>query len=477
MPVYVYVNTNTRLTGGFLSIPGTRYGHAALGFENSESIDGVNNFYISWYPASVNDERTYDLNYKRGGKVEAAKAVLRGNASRVDPTTDYASEPESFKNHCVRVEIPCIGEIASAPGVGLNAKRMEQWWKISKDNVMSKFSLISKSKNCASTVMAALWAGGSETYESYSRVVWVSPRDTLIYAQAIKKEIEKKAKLVSETAILMHNHEGANQTHSAAERKKLQKRNDLDTKLAKARPAIAGEARGPANTHGKDDLMSLAEWKALSKVEMSWSTGFARRKEQVKNIDKKLEAYERTSWERDYPAKAKLIVEMLQEVRDHMTQKAHSKRANAVMILAGQLMTVFKSVADYETIHKDEMERIRIKEAAAAKATEPPPPPFVLTEHEKTIRKIMILIQGHPDAKRYYDSNLVATLQYNLYRTSKYESHASCLKDQLGNVIVTQGSIDAIPDQLVQGREFDATRDDADAYTYEYKQFRRQAPT
>jgi hypothetical protein len=353
---------------------------------------------------------------------------------------------------------------------------MEQWWTISKANVMSKFSLISKSKNCASTVMAALWAGGSETYESYSRVVWVSPSDTLIYAQAVKKEIEKTAKLVSETAILMQNHEGANQTLSAADRKKLQKRNDLDTKLANARPAIAGESRGPANTHGKDDLMSLAEWKALSKVEMSWSTGFARRKEQVKNIDKKLEAYERLSWERDYPAKAKLIVEMLQEVRDHMTQKAHSRRANAVMILAGQLITVFKSVADYEVIHKAELDRIRIKEAAAARAAEPPPPPFVLTEHEKTVRKIMILIEGHPDAQRYYDSRLVAALQYNLYRTPKYESHASCLKDQRGNVIVTQGSIDAIPDQLVQGREFDPTREDADAYTYEYK-FRFQAPT
>jgi hypothetical protein len=476
MPVCVFVNTNTKITGGFLAIPGTRYGHAALGFENSESIDGVNNFYISWYPADDHYEWTYNLNYKRGGKVDAAKAVQHGNASRVAPVTDYWSEPESFKNHCVMVEIPCIGEIATAPGVGLNAKRMEQWWTISKANVMSKFSLISKSKNCASTVMAALWAGGSETYESYSRVVWVSPRDTLIYAQAVKKDIEKTAKLVSETAILMQNHEGANQTLSAADRKKLQKRNDLDTKLANARPAIAGESRGPANTHGKDDLMSLAEWKALSKVEMSWSTGFARRKEQVKNIDKKLEVYERLSWERDYPAKAKLIVEMLQEVRDHMTQKAHSRRANAVMILAGQLITVFKSVADYEVIHKAELDRIRIKEAAAARAAEPPPPPFVLTEHEKTVRKIMILIEGHPDAQRYYDSRLVAALQYNLYRTPKYESHASCLKDQRGNVIVTQGSIDAIPDQLVQGREFDPTREDADAYTYEYK-FRFQAPT
>jgi hypothetical protein len=476
MPVCVFVNTNTKITGGFLAIPGTRYGHAALGFENSESIDGVNNFYISWYPADDHYEWTYNLNYKRGGKVDAAKAVQHGNASRVAPVTDYWSEPESFKNHCVMVEIPCIGEIATAPGVGLNAKRMEQWWTISKANVMSKFSLISKSKNCASTVMAALWAGGSETYESYSRVVWVSPRDTLIYAQAVKKDIEKTAKLVSETAILMQNHEGANQTLSAADRKKLQKRNDLDTKLANARPAIAGESRGPANTHGKDDLMSLAEWKALSKVEMSWSTGFARRKEQVKNIDKKLEVYERLSWERDYPAKAKLIVEMLQEVRDHMTQKAHSRRANAVMILAGQLITVFKSVADYEVIHKAELDRIRIKEAAAARAAEPPPPPFVLTEHEKTVRKIMILIEGHPDAQRYYDSRLVAALQYNLYRTPKYESHASCLKDQRGNVIVTQGSIDAIPDQLVQGREFDPTREDADAYTYEYK-FGFQAPT
>jgi len=215
--------------------------------------------------------------------------------------------------------------------------------------------------------------------------------------------------------------------------------------------------------------MSLAEWKALSKVEMSWSTGFARRKEQVKNIDKKLEAYERLSWERDYPAKAKLIVEMLQEVRDHMTQKAHSRRANAVMTLAGQLMTVFKSVADYENIHKAELDRIRIKEAAAARATEPPPPPFVLTEHEKTVRKIMILIQGHPDLRRYFDLNVAASLQFNLYKLQKYDSHASCLKDQRGNVLVTQGSIDAIPDQLVQGREFDATSDDAYAYTYEYK--------
>lgn len=47
------------------------------------------------------------------------------------------------------------------------------------------------------------------------------------------------------------------------------------------------------------------------------------------------------------------------------------------------------------------------------------------------------------------------------------------MRDPGGNVFVTQGNIDAIPDQLVQGREFDATSADVYDYTYHYKYFGR----
>lgn len=453
MPICVYVNTNTPITGNLIPLFGAHVGHAAMGFVNLESIAGVSDFYISWYPATDGAEQAYKLNYKRG-KVQAAKAVLSGTAARNEPVQDFWSEPESFRRHCTKVFLPCIGEIPDAPGVGLNAKRMEQWWNISKENVMSKFSLISKSKNCAATVMAALWAGGSESYESYSRVVWVTPRNVLSYAKHLRKQIDKSAKIVRDASQLIQIQENGERQLSSTERKKVTKFSSLTQKLEKARPIITEEG-ATQNDCGKYDLMTYDTWVGLSKVEMSWSTGFARRKEQIKNIDRKLVAYHGISWKTHYAVKAKLLVEMLQEVRDHMTQKAHSQRANAVMILAGQLITVFKSVGEYEKIHNDEMAILRRREIEIANANVEVPK-VVVTEQEKLERKAMILLR-----KCYECSNLMeehlrmhARAQLMLYTSPNYGQLAK--KDDSGHILITKENLDAIPDEMVSDSDFNS---------------------
>lgn len=455
MPICVYVNTNTPVTGNLIPVLGAHVGHASMGFVNLESIAGVTDFYISWYPSSDIAERAYKLNYKNG-KVAAARAVQRGNAARAEPVTDFWSEPESFRRHCTKVFIPCIGEIPDAPGVGLNAKRMEQWWDLSRLNVMSKFSLISKSKNCASTVMAALWAGGSESYDTYSRLVWVTPRDVLSYAKSVRKEIDKAARIVRDASHLVQNHENEARQLANADRKKVTKLNNLTQKLDKARPVIQDQG-STVNDLGKYDLMSYDEWIALSKVSAGWSTGLARRKEQIKEIDRKLQAYHQVSWKTDYARKAKLIVEMLQEVRDHMTQKAHSQRGNAVMILAGQLMTVFKSVGDYEKIYHDEVERIRRKEVqiAIANIVEVP---FVLTDQEKLERKAMILLRKCYECSNMPDEHLKmhAQIQLRLFTSPNFSQMAK--KDDAGNILVTKENLDSIPDEWVSQQDFN-TRD------------------
>ena len=456
MPVCVYVNTNTPITGGFIPVAHAHYGHAALGFINIEGIAGVSDFYISWYPTSDRQENAYKMNY-RNGKVAAARAVKSGIAARVEPVKDFWSEPQKFRSHVNKVFIPCQGEIPGAPGVGLNAKRMEQWWNLSKDNVMSKFELISKSKNCAGTVMSALWAGGSETYESYRRVVWVSPRDVLSYAKSIRKQINKAAKLVNEASNLLQMQQNQAVQLSSKEQKKVTKFQSLTNKTAAARPAIQDEG-STVNDCGKYDLMNVQHWTQLSKVEMSWSTGFARRKEQIKNIDQKLAEYHEKSWKTDYARKALLLVEMLQEVRDHMTHKADSKRANAVMILAGQLMSVFNSIDDYSKIHQDELAKLRKKEAEIAYAiAEANRPQFVLTEQEKLLRKVMILLKKNYECARFVALpdmlRMQAQSQAMMYKSPNFATSAK--KDDQGNILVTQANIDAIPDEWVADEHFD----------------------
>ncbi len=44
MPICVYVNTNTPITGNLITLFGAHVGHAAMGFENLESIAGVSDF-------------------------------------------------------------------------------------------------------------------------------------------------------------------------------------------------------------------------------------------------------------------------------------------------------------------------------------------------------------------------------------------------------------------------------------------------
>jgi hypothetical protein len=380
--------------------------------------------------------------------------MARQGANRAAPVASFLDEYEEFRNAFREkgpIEIPVMGEIPDCPGVGINAKRIKQWWEMARKNVTAYFSLISKSKNCAGTVMSALWAGGSDTYASYTRITWVTPRDVYGYANDLKQNIDDAATLCRRATDLVNSVESRNELTRS--QRKIADRADNKTNKKGAIEELDMDFGRTTNTQGQYDLMSYADWVKLSCVKMSWSTGTAARKEQVAAIDKKLRRYHGLDWVADYGVKSRLIVGMLREVRDHMTHKADSRRGNAVLILGHQLLQVFENLETYEGLSQAELER---RERELRVAVEQPPKQ--LSEQESMVRKIMILMRQD---ERYTDMNDPFLYPKALLEYGKLMANMpSDIKDKDGNLLITKDNLrdENMPRAIVTDAPFNSSR-------------------
>lgn len=362
MPIKVYVTRNLKFTSGFSQ---RRSGHAALEVTTPDV-----NCYISYYGVPEEQLRDYrnikqENRKKMLGVFRHVQSLDFNNINQL--RISYAENPAAdgkFINKSDFVEIPALGEIKGAPEIGLNAKRIAEWWTISKSNQRAKFNLISKTMNCASTVMCALWAGGATNYEEYYRFLWVSPRNVWEYAKSLKAKIDAAG---NEYANLI------DRINLAAANGDLRQQRKLNTT---AKKKIASNFNKTTRTEDRDldechttnelgfyDLMSYDDWVRLSYVKASWSTGLATRNEQIAKIDKMLIKYHAIRWNETLERvnkKAGYILEMMKFVRQHMTKKADSRRGDAVLKFGHQLMRTWEEMLSNEK--KREAEKQRLEE-------------------------------------------------------------------------------------------------------------------
>lgn len=90
----------------------------------------------------------------------------------------------------------------------------------------------------------------------------------------------------------------------------------------------------------QDPVWTFAEWRTRSYVGK-----FARRKEQVQQIDRLLPQYHALNWNVQAQAidKSRILLEIIKQIQDHIISKPRSDRRDAILTLGAQCLNVLRS--------------------------------------------------------------------------------------------------------------------------------------
>ena len=368
---------------------GERGGHLALAmpYDRTGSIlSGTFGNYISWWPADVDDPDAAKVDGKRRGKAHtklldgrretgrAHAGLMHGEledrgvrlgegvdvfrprtpmqstlensllfeamdpAERINALTAHERRP-SVTNLCDvlpralpdnapgwdqiyyvtdpddTLEIP----LHTAVSPGLNELAVNTWFegflREYHGQWRGTYKFVSKTRNCASVVLRAMKAGNATFFAEPPRAwFWRSPAGVYAYAENLVQGIQRMT--VNRDA-----YEAAKHQWQGEHRQELY-----------------------AHPPGADvELPSVAQWKADSRVAGGFSTGFARRKEQVANIDRLLQQYHAMpGWgaEAADDQRVRQLGLIFDECGSYMREKQGNRRFDAVLRLAQRILQV-----------------------------------------------------------------------------------------------------------------------------------------
>jgi hypothetical protein len=319
-------------------------GHAALKIRH-----GSQEVYCSWWPsgdkakklAKGKDggllspvkargvlERTYSIDARaecgangrrRYSAFERGEDRLRPGQMLIGEYDDGTAEVHQLPQHTIDLD----GAQDGAAGIGLDLERMVNCWNLLKIFPDRQYRFVSKEYNCASVAGALLLVGGARFYSEMATgkkpdlgSLWTTPNDVRDWAVQIRQGIAL-----------------ARQAQQALRQ-----------------PAFAGGGGALQPLDGQAEVMDLDVWTRLSCVQASWSTGLARRKDQVARLDEHLRRYHRLGpWRWDNlpqcEQKMTLLGQMLREVCSHLKDKPTSDRRDAVLQLGAQLIARYRHVS------------------------------------------------------------------------------------------------------------------------------------
>lgn len=196
---------------------------------------------------------------------------------------------------------------------GLNTTAIESWWidlmNLPVGHPRRNYRAVSKSKNCNATVVEALRVGGLSVYAKPPKNFVFQGTATLVkWVNAAVQKID----------LLNRQVEGwFNKLGVARER------NWLD----------------------QYTIPSLAEWKSDSRVSARRSRSFARRKEQVAEIDRLLPIYHQQINRPDFDAALETLILIQEQVYSHLSTKPNSDRRQPMGILAMKIYYVIAQLS------------------------------------------------------------------------------------------------------------------------------------
>jgi hypothetical protein len=274
-------------------------------------------------------ERTFstDALAECGANGRRRHSAFLGGEDRLRPGQElagaYPDGTARIKQHPQR-DIALHGVQDGLTTVGLDLERMLTCWNLLRLFPNRQYRFVSKEYNCASMAAALLMVGGAGFYSEMATgkkpdlgTLWTTPNDVRDWALEIQQGIDMARR----------------------------------TRNAILQPVFAGDA-GPMERapDGQTEIMDVATWTRLSCVKGTWSTGLARRKDQVKRIDEQLRDYHALgAWNwRDLPQcekKIRLLGTMLREVSSHLMAKGTSDRRDAVLQLGAQILARYDIIS------------------------------------------------------------------------------------------------------------------------------------
>lgn len=351
MPARLYVWPNNSGLGAAM-----HPGHAALEIDHAGRQE-----YISWWPSGAGEGKPLTPE-----PAEPHTTQDRDLVAEMNPLTRRALAAGTFaprpgqeqadvtlgrtvhRDYCVQRPAHTVLLHGAAEvdhiGVGLNLERICDWWGVFRRSQTLQYQFVSQTMNCASVVGTALMVGGATLFTGrrFNQMshLWHTPLDVLAFAEEINQGMRQMSRYVRDIQVAEPAFR-VEQMPSIAQR--LLRSTDWRTSMA-------------TNNLGEYDLMNYDNWVALSDQHVKRFLGFARRKEQVAQIDTLLQEYHNLDWvpaflgglatEGTWVKKVDLLNKMLVQVHEHMREKPQSDRAEAVFILGKQLVDVLDRYKD-----------------------------------------------------------------------------------------------------------------------------------
>jgi hypothetical protein len=264
--------------------------------------------YISWWvePTPVT---TNTRSYKRDMHAEMARTTRtalsegRFDARPGQREVTFMGEKKWAQDAHRKIKLPGLG--AKGVTFGLDLLRMYEWWQVFQRCPHPRYKKVSTHHNCASVAAAALRVGGADQFvPAPGGLFYLSPNQIADWADRVSEEIARRNQVAVRLA------------------------NDL----------LAGGEVEPVTV---EEVMGVPQWTQLSNQNMR---GLFLRSDRVKAIDRLLGQYHGSEWSEDtFNAKMELLGQLLDTIHQYLAHKPGSKRGDAVLTLAKEVLCVAKA--------------------------------------------------------------------------------------------------------------------------------------
>jgi hypothetical protein len=323
------------LPGGFKHALGA--GHGGLEVEDEHG----QTFYITWLPAnaggSIAQKRMLTLQgmeaHKGLGFAQirdratgqvVANDRARGTGQEVSLQSDMAAHnfmnPNFHANGVVgpphySIDLPAMQKRKGKDIFGVSLSKIKDYWErllaLPPDHPERVYGMLSTTRNCNAVVVEALMAGDLWRYaDPPDNTLFQDARTLLRWVEKAQEQIEKLNNEYNEIVHQLH-------------------------------------LLGDLHPHQEPTIPTLQEWQHDSDQGISW---FARRIEQVAELDHLIPLYHRARHQGDRHMQWRVLATMLLVICSHLTHKPKSDRRHAVLNLARRVCAVFASFFDEEEL-------------------------------------------------------------------------------------------------------------------------------
>jgi hypothetical protein len=205
----------------------------------------------------------------------------------------------------VKVVLPGLG--AKGKLWGLSTRRMGLWWQQFQAS-QPKYQALGK-QNCAGVALMGLVEGGSEAFvECPGITIYGEPIQVEKYANELEMQMDRMEQWAM----------------------------DLDRDIQQA--VTGGKIDSKPSTDLSDGIWKTETWKKQSAL-----GGLTVRSTTIREIDDAVEKFHQADWKDKFTDRYEALAKMFMAIAKHRQDKADSKRSEAVLRLAAQILAILRN--------------------------------------------------------------------------------------------------------------------------------------